>query len=197
MQTLDHGSICYGNEKAGWRKLTRADVTFFMDGHAGYYPKFTVLQNFLYFASMGNPDLRFKTKEEAELWLDRVGILSARNSPSQTLSKGMLQRLNIAIALSCNSKILLLDEPTLGLDIVGSAELCALIKKLTVEHSLITIFTSHEPDAIISISDEISVICKGEVRRRFDSAETSKLSGVGLVEAYLRLVGGGSNDERH
>jgi len=111
-----------------------------------------------------------KTKQQArkrsvEL-LEMVGIPDAdqrsRDFPHQ-FSGGMRQRVMIAIALSCEPKVLIADEPTTALDVTIQAQIVNLIKKLQSELGMSVIWISHDLGVVASIADRVAVMYAGRI----------------------------------
>jgi len=85
------------------------------------------------------------------------------NSYPHELSGGMRQRAIIAMALSCNSEILVADEPTTALDVTVQAQILHLIKKLQKERNLSLIMISHDLGVVFNTCDEIAVMYAGSI----------------------------------
>ena len=79
------------------------------------------------------------------------------------LSGGQLQRVMIAIAISCNPKVLIADEPTTALDVTIQAEILDLLKKLQNQRQMSIIFITHDLGVIAQIADHVAVMYKGEI----------------------------------
>ncbi len=79
------------------------------------------------------------------------------------LSGGQLQRVMIAIAISCNPLILIADEPTTALDVTIQAEILDLLKKLQTERHMSILFITHDLGVIAQIADQIAVMYKGQI----------------------------------
>ncbi|MER8863772.1 ABC transporter ATP-binding protein [Mesorhizobium sp. M0751] len=97
--------------------------------------------------------------------LDRVRIPDAarrlKYTPNQ-LSGGMLQRVMIAMALACNPRLLIADEPTTALDVTVQAQIMALLAELKQETGMSMIFITHDIGLVAGIADKIMVIQSGE-----------------------------------
>ncbi len=85
-------------------------------------------------------------------------------------SGGMRQRAMIAMALACNPKILIADEPTTALDVTTQAEILALIKELQLSYGMAVLFITHDMGVVAEIADEIGVMLHGKMLE-FGSAE--------------------------
>ena len=102
-------------------------------------------------------------KEEIEKKLKLVNLWDARNKKVREFSLGMKQRLGIAQALMGNPKLLILDEPTNGLDPAGIIEIRNLIKYLAKEKNITIIISSHILSEIELVATEVAVINKGKL----------------------------------
>ena len=98
---------------------------------------------------------------EINLVLEKVGLLERKNDTFQTYSLGMKQRLAIASALLSNPQVLVLDEPTNGLDPTGIADVREIIKKLAAEGKTI-ILASHLLDEVQKVCTNFAVLNKGK-----------------------------------
>ncbi|MFV0498606.1 MAG: ABC transporter ATP-binding protein [Bacilli bacterium] len=102
----------------------------------------------------------------AEELLELVGIdnpkIRLKQFPHQ-FSGGMRQRIVIAIALSCNPKVLICDEPTTALDVTIQAQILELIKDLIKKINLSVIFITHDLGVVANISDRVAVMYAGTI----------------------------------
>lgn len=111
----------------------------------------------------------FKGKEAYEKTLQLlkdVGIHDVERRYKQyphEFSGGMRQRIVIAIAIACNPKILICDEPTTALDVTIQAQILQLLKNLQEKYMLTTIFITHDLGVVAKVADRLAVMYAGEV----------------------------------
>jgi ABC-type multidrug transport system ATPase subunit len=122
------------------------------------YKYLTALENISIMARLS--DVK-KTKAELLQHLDRVGLKERASSKVKTFSQGMKQRLGIACALVHNPKLIILDEPTNGLDPQGIADMRNLILSLSREEGKTVFISSHLLSEIEMIADSMLIIDKG------------------------------------
>ncbi len=107
-----------------------------------------------------------KAKEKALELFEKVGIQPAEKRYMQypfEMSGGMLQRVMIAMALSCEPKLLIADEPTTALDVTIQAQILELIKGLQREFGTSVIIITHDLGVIAEVCDSVSVMYAGKV----------------------------------
>ena len=102
------------------------------------------------------------TKQQILHQLDVVGLASRANDKVKTYSQGMKQRLGIAIALVHNPKLIVLDEPTNGLDPQGIADIRNLILQLRQQHGKTVVISSHLLTEIEQVATKVLIIDKGK-----------------------------------
>ena len=109
-------------------------------------------------------------RDEAMALLGSVGIAALAGVDAGLLSYGDQKRLELAIVLALRPRLLLLDEPTAGVEVQTRREIVALVKRLCTEHSLTLLFCEHDMDAVFSIADRITVLHQGRVLAEGDAA---------------------------
>lgn len=133
-----------------------ASVGAMIEGPA-FYPALTGIENLKVLATMGGIPI-----DRVETLIDLVGLSGRGGDKYKTYSLGMKQRLGIAAALLPNPELLILDEPTNGLDPEGIQEVRDLLKKLASEGTTVFV-SSHLLSEIEIISQYIVMLRKGEV----------------------------------
>jgi len=102
-------------------------------------------------------------RERAATLLDRVGLGGQVVRPAGVLSYGDLKKLELAIALSNDPELLLLDEPTAGMAPAERRALMALVETIGRARGLTLLFTEHDMDVVFSVADRITVLHQGRV----------------------------------
>lgn len=115
--------------------------------------------------------------------LEMLNLGEAANKPVKSYSLGMKQRLGIARAILCKLELVVLDEPTNGLDPAGMKQLRDLFKMLCSEYGITLIISSHLLSEIESIADTIGVINHGRMMKEISMKEISEMN-----TAYIELA---------
>lgn len=123
------------------------------------YKYLSAYDNLKIFAQLSNIKA---TKELLMQQLEVVGLAARANDRVKTFSQGMKQRLGIAIALIHNPQLVILDEPTNGLDPQGIADIRNLIKRLSTEQGKTVVVSSHLLNEIEQIATRILIVDKGK-----------------------------------
>lgn len=100
---------------------------------------------------------------DIEAWLKRVGLTEAADRRVRGFSVGMLQRLGVAAALMTKPDLVILDEPTSGMDPPGIQEMRALIRSLADDDGVTVILASHQLQEVERVCDRVAIFNKGKV----------------------------------
>ncbi len=114
---------------------------------------------------------RKEARAEGEAMLRKVGIARAESIMREypfALSGGMLQRVMIAMAMSCNPKVLIADEPTTALDVTIQAQILRLMKELKKEFGTSILLITHDMNVVAEMADRVIVMYGGEVVEEAD-----------------------------
>ena len=103
------------------------------------------------------------TATEIEHWLQRVGLTEAADRRVRGFSVGMLQRLGVAAALMTKPDLVILDEPTSGMDPPGIQEMRALIRSLADNDGVTIVLASHQLQEVQRVCDRVAIFNKGKV----------------------------------
>ena len=149
-------------------------------------PNLTVKENLELIAEMYGSDKKSAKLKAAEM-LSTFSLTEVSKDKSKTLSGGMQRRLSIAMSLISNPKILFLDEPTLGLDVLARRELWAEIKKL--KGKITIILTTHYMEEAEALSDRIAIMSSGELKAIGTAAELiSRTDARTFEDAFVALA---------
>lgn len=136
-------------------------------------------------------------KERATELLDAFSLTDKRHEKTRVLSGGMKRRLILARALMHRPKLLILDEPTAGVDVELRLELWHYVQRINQEGTTI-LLTTHYLEEAEQLCNKIAFINGGEIVATGTSAELSREYGVtSLEDAYLALVGRGELSRAH
>lgn len=149
--TVQLGDFIYGRKMEEIRKIVG-----FVPQEISLWEEFTVEQNMLLFSKLS---WKKRTKEECrQLCLDMQ--LEQWKEPVKSLSGGMKRKLNIAISLLHDPLLLLLDEPTVGIDMKSKNEIGKYLVKLAREQGKMILYTSHDMNEITTFCDRVYAIGK-------------------------------------
>ena len=128
-------------------------------------------------------------RERAAELLETFSLVEKRKDRTRTLSGGMKRRLILARALMHRPRLLILDEPTAGVDVELRLELWHYVQRINAEGTTI-LLTTHYLEEADQLCDKIAFINHGEIVGRGTSQELAAAYGVASLEdAYLELVG--------
>ncbi|MEH2470013.1 branched-chain amino acid transport system ATP-binding protein [Nitrobacteraceae bacterium AZCC 2161] len=102
-------------------------------------------------------------RERALELLEQVGMRDAADRPSRELAYGDVKRVELAIALANDPRLLLMDEPTAGMAPKERNDLIALVKRLVIERGISVLFTEHSMDVVFAFADRIIVLARGRL----------------------------------
>ncbi|MCI8938636.1 MAG: ATP-binding cassette domain-containing protein [Dorea sp.] len=129
----------------------------------------------------------YYTPGSVENALEMLGLSDAAKKPVKSYSLGMKQRLGIARAILCKPELLVLDEPTNGLDPAGIKQIRELFRMLCTEYGITIMISSHMLSEVESIADTIGVIHQGTMRKEISMRDISERN-----TAYIELAVGDS-----
>lgn len=129
---------------------------------------------------------RSKRELQIDRAMSRLKITDMKNRVIKNLSKGYRQRVGFAQAIIGEPKVIILDEPTVGLDPNQVLEVRDLINKLKKDHTII--FSSHILQEVSAVCDKVVIINKGEVKT-VDTMEHLSNSGDGKVKLKMKIEG--------
>ena len=138
-----------------------ARVGAVLEGNRNVYWRLTPLENLEYFGVLRGLSAA-TARRRGRRMLERFGLLEKARVLTQQLSRGMQQKLAIAVALVHRPRLLLLDEPTLGLDVEAAERVKALIRELAAGGQAI-LLTTHQLAVAEALSHRVAIIRKGRI----------------------------------
>jgi ABC-2 type transport system ATP-binding protein len=138
-----------------------AQVGAVLEGNRNLYWRLTPLQNLEYFGVLRGLSPKTARQRGLEL-LETLGLGEKGEVAVQTLSRGMQQKVAIAVALLHQPALLLLDEPTLGLDVEAAQAVRSLIRQIAASGRAI-LLTTHQLDVAEALSNQVAVIERGTI----------------------------------
>ena len=159
----------------------------------GFYDDMTGPENLLYTARLNNIPEQEARQHAAQL-LERVGLDREIDKKTGKYSRGMRQRLGLADVLIKNPEVIILDEPTSGIDPAGVQEFISLIRQLRDERGLTVLFSSHHLDQVQQICDRVGLFSQGRLLADL-SLNDLQQEEHGLEYIYNQYFGGGQGHE--
>lgn len=131
-------------------------------------------------------------KDLAHKLLDQLGLTSQKNKIADKLSGGMQRRLHIALSLIHDPPLLLLDEPTVGLDPQSRVQVRAMIRQLSCENGKTVIWATHDIEEADRVADRVAIMDLGKLLK-LDTPEALKVSQKqhkpSLEDVFITLTG--------
>ena len=143
-----------------------------------------IFADLLHLPAVGRQNLM--TRDAAMAALERVGLAAAAQQTAGSLSFGGLKRLEMARALASEPKVLLLDEPAAGCNPVETAEIEAIIRRLTRD-GITVVLVEHDMRLVMNVSDRVHVLANGRTLAEGTAAEVR--ANPAVIEAYLGVRG--------
>jgi ABC-2 type transport system ATP-binding protein len=174
LPTSGHASIA-GHDVVRQTKRVRAVTSVVFGGDRGLYTRLTGRDNLRFFGMLGGLGRR-ELSGRIEAALDLVNLTTAAGQPVETYSRGMRQRLHLAIGFLTRPQVLLLDEPTVGLDPVESDRLRNAVLAMRDEGVAI-LLTSHYLLDVEKLATRVLLLSGGRIRENMTLAQFVRESG--------------------
>ncbi|MCP4655709.1 MAG: ABC transporter ATP-binding protein [bacterium] len=185
----DSGSIRVLGKDPQKRSIALRDIGAVLEGNRNIYWRLAPEENMEYFGVLkGLP--RREARRRAVVLLERFGLGDKRGITSQKLSRGMQQQVALAVALIHRPKLLLLDEPTLGLDVRAAERMKQVIREAATEGRAV-LLTTHQLAVAEEIAHRVAIIDRGEIVAEEATPELlERFSGEGYrIELGTALTG--------
>lgn len=150
-----------GHDVARQRRAAMQQIGAVLEGTRNVYWRLSAWQNLMYFGRLKGRTAALK--ERATQLLTDLDLWSRRDDEVRDFSRGMQQKVAIACALIADPPILLLDEPTLGLDVHASRTLKSWIQELALTKNKTVILTTHQLDVAQELCQQVAIINRGQL----------------------------------
>lgn len=158
-----NGTILVNGVNATTEPLKVKKITSYLPDEVGFYGNYTGIENLIYTARLNNIPVD-KAKQDANQLIERVGLAHAGSHKTETYSKGMIQRLGLADVLIKNPDIMILDEPTIGIDPKGITDFLELIRSLSKDKGITVLLSSHLLHQVQKICDRVGILIEGSLK---------------------------------
>jgi ABC-2 type transport system ATP-binding protein len=157
---------------------------------AAFYKKLSARENLLYTALLYGQNMRQAEARVMDI-LDRLGMENAKfSTPLEEMSRGMQQKISIARALMINPPLLLLDEPTTGLDPKSRRDVQSFLEDLQAREGTTILLTTHDMAEAERLCARIGFLAHGKLVAEGTAAELKRLAfATTLDDAFIRLTG--------
>src|SRR5438034_2266131 len=188
--TPDSGEVSVFGHDVQDDELTVKRLINRVSVEASFFKKLSAMENLVYAGRLYGVSPDDARRRSLEI-LGRLGIEPDRmNEPLEKLSRGMQQKVAIARAFLTAPMLLLLDEPTTGLDIRSKREVQTFVRDLRDEHDATILLTTHDLDEAARLADRIGILHQGRLVAEGTPAELAARHGGGTLEdVFMTLTG--------
>ncbi len=158
----DKGSIMYEDKDIASNSSALRKCVGYTTQENSFYEKLTIAENMNYYASLYKITRKEKQQRITHL-LDAVGLLASKNVLAGSISGGMKRRLDFAISLLHHPKIVILDEPTTGLDPLLVKKFWNVVTTIVKEEHIAVLVSTHILDEIKSYCDSVGILSSGKL----------------------------------
>lgn len=181
-----------GVDAVQWPRAAVSKVSAVLEGNRNIYWRMTVKENLEFFAALNGVGMNQIRSYREEL-IERFDLSSKATTAARMLSRGMQQKLAVACAFIKQTPVLLLDEPTLGLDVETSHELRLHLKEMASAGERTILLSSHDMDVVQDVCDRVIIINEGRI---VTDDRVANLLELFKARAYLFEVGGLLSDSQ-
>lgn len=197
MIKADSGTILLNGRDI--RKYTNAEyfsnVNALLESSVNIYDYLTGRQNIDYFAGLMNMD---KKDSGIDKYIQLFGLEEAIDKPAGEYSRGMQQKLALVIALMSSPQLLLLDEPTLGLDIKSKLSVINTLNEIIKTEKMSVILTTHQMDVVQKLNSRILILKDGIVsdfdKEQYEERDLYSVSYINHNSVEQAVVEGSFNE---
>jgi ABC-2 type transport system ATP-binding protein len=145
----------------------------YMPDNIGFYDNMTAFENLMYIARLNGVPAHNIDNRVREV-LELVGLSAAMHKPASAYSRGMKQRLGLADVLIREPEVIILDEPTLGIDPTGVKDFLRLIRQLSRQQGITVLLSSHHLHQVQQVCDRVGIFVGGKLLAEGDIHQLSR-----------------------
>ncbi|CAA2145130.1 ABC transporter ATP-binding protein [Methylobacterium bullatum] len=180
----DAGTVRVCGVDAGADPIGARRHVAYIPEQVALYPGLSGVENLRYFTTLAGLDL---TKANARTLLTEAGLAEpAHERPAGSYSKGMRQKIGIAVALARRARLLLLDEPTSGLDPSAAADFSTTVRA-AAERGTAILMATHDLYRVREMAGRVGVLSRGRI---VEEVDPRTLDHVGLERLYIERLAG-------
>lgn len=180
----DAGEVRVCGTDAGAEPIVARAQIAYIPEQVALYPNLSGLENLRYFATLAGLDLG---RDAAGRLLGEAGLAEeARTRPAAAYSKGMRQKVGVAVALARSARLLLLDEPTSGLDPSAAADFSGTVRA-AADRGTAVLMATHDLYRVREMADRVGVLAAGRIVEELDP---KSLDHVALEQLYIERLAG-------
>jgi ABC-2 type transport system ATP-binding protein len=181
-----------GQDLLAKRSMALAGVSAVLEGNRNIYWRLTTRENLEFFTALNGQDPKTLVSQ-IDHYLQFFNLSGKANVEARQLSRGMQQKLAIAVALISGSQVVLLDEPTLGLDVQASYEIRQLLKTVVTEEGRTIVLTTHDMNVVQDTCERVVIINEGRI---IADELVKNLLDLFRVRVYRIVIQGALTDEQ-
>lgn len=156
-----HGTATIYGYDCTRNPLSVKRITGYLPENVGFYGELSAEDNLRYTASLNGID-RIESIQRIKQVLEEVGLTERAKQPVRQYSRGMRQKLGIADVLLKKPKVVILDEPTQGIDPASVPELLEIIRKMSQEQKITVVLSSHQLHYVQRICSRVVIMSEGK-----------------------------------
>ena len=164
-----------GNDVAKNPRIAHENIGVVLEGARNLYNFLSIEENLSYFSLLNKLNKNDFIKRK-QMLLDLFDLEAHKNKTVNQLSRGMQQKVAIMIAFLKNPDLLILDEPTLGLDIISQFSMKEAIKSFMKREKGVLIICTHDMSVVYDVCEDIAIFNKGQLKV-YDKLNVLKISG--------------------
>lgn len=150
----------------------------YMPDAVGFYGNMSALENLVYIGRL-NGLAEAQARKQAQEMMELVGLQDALHKKTTTYSRGMKQRLGLADVLIRQPEVVILDEPTLGIDPSGVRDFLTMIRQLSRQQGITVLLSSHHLHQVQQVCDRVGIFVGGKLIAQGDREQLSQQAFAG------------------